>query len=62
MDLEYAEPLDVASLARTAHMSPGHFARRFRDEYGETPYHYLMTGGSNAPRGPTAAGPRRSCR
>ena len=43
IDLEYAEPLDVASLARTAHMSPGHFARRFRDEYGETPYHYLMT-------------------
>jgi AraC-like DNA-binding protein len=43
MDREYAEPLDVASLARTAHMSPGHFARRFRAAYGETPYGYLMT-------------------
>ena len=43
MDREYAMPLDVASLAATAHMSPGHFARRFRAEYGETPYLYLMT-------------------
>ena len=43
MDREYAQPLDVAALARTAHMSPGHFARRFRAEYGETPYAYLMT-------------------
>jgi AraC-like DNA-binding protein len=43
MDREYADPLDVASLARTAHMSPGHFARRFRAAYGETPYGYLMT-------------------
>jgi AraC-like DNA-binding protein len=43
MDREYAEPLDVAALAKTAHMSPGHFARRFRAAYGETPYTYLMT-------------------
>jgi AraC-like DNA-binding protein len=43
MDVEYAQPLDVVSLARTAHMSPGHFARRFRAAYGETPYQYLMT-------------------
>lgn len=43
MDVEYAQPLDVLSLARTAHMSPGHFARRFRAAYGETPYQYLMT-------------------
>ena len=43
MDREYAEPLDVAALARTALMSPAHFSRRFRDAYSETPYSYLMT-------------------
>ena len=43
MDREYAEPLDVPALARTALMSPAHFARRFRDVYSETPYSYLMT-------------------
>ena len=43
MDREYAEPLDVAALARTALMSPGHFSRTFRAAYGETPYSYLMT-------------------
>jgi AraC-like DNA-binding protein len=43
MDREYAQPLDVAVLARTALMSTAHFARRFREAYGETPYSYLMT-------------------
>ena len=43
MDREYAQPLDVAALARTALMSTAHFARRFRETYGETPYSYLMT-------------------
>lgn len=43
IDREYAEPLDVESLARTALMSSGHFARSFRAAYGETPYCYLMT-------------------
>lgn len=43
MDREYAEPLDVTALARTALMSPAHFSRRFRDVYAETPYSYLMT-------------------
>ncbi|HEU4702268.1 MAG TPA: helix-turn-helix transcriptional regulator [Conexibacter sp.] len=43
MDREYAQPLDVPALARTALMSPAHFSRRFRDAYGETPYAYLMT-------------------
>ena len=40
---EYAQPLDVAALARTALMSPAHFSRRFRAAYSETPYSYLMT-------------------
>jgi AraC-like DNA-binding protein len=43
MDREYAEPLDVAALARVALMSPAHFARQFRVAYGETPHSYLMT-------------------
>jgi transcriptional regulator GlxA family with amidase domain len=43
MDREYAEPLDVPALARTALMSTAHFSRRFRDAYAETPYSYLMT-------------------
>lgn len=43
MDREYAAPLDVPQLARTAYMSTAHFSRRFREAYGETPYSYLMT-------------------
>jgi AraC-like DNA-binding protein len=43
MDREYARPLDVAALARTALMSSAHFSRQFRVAYGETPYGYLMT-------------------
>jgi AraC-like DNA-binding protein len=43
MDREYSEPLDVPTMARTAHMSPAHFSRKFRAAYGETPYAYLMT-------------------
>lgn len=43
MDREYARPLDVEALARTALMSSAHFSRQFRAAYGETPYGYLMT-------------------
>jgi AraC-like DNA-binding protein len=43
MDRDYALPLDVPALARTALMSPSHFSRQFRTAYGETPYGYLMT-------------------
>jgi AraC-like DNA-binding protein len=43
MDRDYARPLDVPTMARHALMSPGHFSRRFRATYGETPYSYLMT-------------------
>jgi AraC-like DNA-binding protein len=38
MDREYASPLDVEALARTACMSSGHFSRSFRAAYS-----YLMT-------------------
>jgi len=43
MDREYAQPLDVESLARGAHMSSGHLSRQFKLAYGESPYAYLMT-------------------
>ena len=43
MDREYAGELDVATVARAAHMSTAHFSRQFRAAYGETPYSYLMT-------------------
>ena len=40
MDRDYAKPLDVPALARTAFLSPGHFSRSFRAAFGETPYSY----------------------
>jgi AraC-like DNA-binding protein len=43
LDREYAKPLNVPLMARAALMSPSHFARRFREAYGETPYGYLQT-------------------
>jgi AraC-like DNA-binding protein len=43
IDREYAQPLDVEALARSAHMSAGHLSREFRLAYGEPPYAYLMT-------------------
>ena len=43
MDREYAQPLDVESLARGVHMSAGHLSRQFKRTYGESPYAYLMT-------------------
>lgn len=43
MDRNYAQRLNVPSLAVQASMSPAHFSRRFVATYGETPYAYLMT-------------------
>jgi AraC-like DNA-binding protein len=43
VDSRYAEPLDLRSLAREAHVSPRHFSRSFRRVFGETPYQYLLT-------------------
>jgi transcriptional regulator GlxA family with amidase domain len=43
MDREYAQPLDVAALARGVNMSAGHLSRQFKSAYGESPYSYLMT-------------------
>jgi AraC-like DNA-binding protein len=42
-DSRYRDPLDVPALARAAHLSPAHFSREFRREFGETPHQYLLT-------------------
>ena len=42
MDRTYAQPLDVAALARIALTSEAHFSRTFRDTFGETPHRYLQ--------------------
>jgi AraC-like DNA-binding protein len=42
MDRRYAEPLDVATLARIAFVSEAHFIRTFRATFGETPNRYLQ--------------------
>jgi AraC-like DNA-binding protein len=43
IDAGYRRPLDVAALARVAHLSPAHFSREFRRAFGETPHQYLLT-------------------
>jgi len=43
IDREYAQALDVDTLARGADMSTAHFSRKFRLAYGESPYGYLLT-------------------
>jgi transcriptional regulator GlxA family with amidase domain len=42
MDRTYAQPLDVASLAKIACLSEAHFIRSFRATFGETPHRYLQ--------------------
>lgn len=42
MDRDFAEPLNVPSLARIALMSPAHFSRTFSATFGETPHRYLQ--------------------
>jgi AraC-like DNA-binding protein len=42
MDRAFAQPLDVRSLARVAHVSPSHFSRQFRGTFGESPHRYLQ--------------------
>ena len=42
MDRDHAEPLDIKSLARIAHVSEAHFIRTFRATFGETPHRYLQ--------------------
>ena len=43
MDARYHEPLDVAALARTAHLSQAHFSDHFRRAFGVPPHAYLLT-------------------
>ena len=41
MDLRFADPLDLDRIAEEAGFSKFHFARTFKDAYGETPAAYL---------------------
>ena len=43
MDRAYAGPLDLAALARSAHLSESHFSRSFAEAFGVTPHRYLLT-------------------
>jgi AraC-like DNA-binding protein len=43
VDARYAEPLDVAALARAAGLSTAHFSRLFKQAFGESPHAYLLT-------------------
>ncbi len=42
MDRAFAQRVDVAALARIAHVSPAHFSRQFRLTFRETPHRYLQ--------------------
>jgi AraC-like DNA-binding protein len=42
MDRAFAEPLDVAALAKVASLSQAHFIRSFRATFAETPHRYLQ--------------------
>jgi AraC-like DNA-binding protein len=41
-DARYREPLDVKALARAARLSPAHFSREFKREFGHSPHQYLQ--------------------
>lgn len=43
IDRRFADDITVAEVAAHVHLSPAHFARRFRAVYGESPHRYLMT-------------------
>ena len=43
IEARYREPLDVATVAAAAGLSPAHFSREFRRTFGETPHQYLLT-------------------
>jgi AraC-like DNA-binding protein len=42
MDRSYADALDIAALAASAHLSRAHFIRSFRETFGEPPHRYLQ--------------------
>lgn len=42
IDRHFAEPLQIATLAGVALMSPAHFIREFRATFGEPPHRYVQ--------------------
>jgi AraC family transcriptional regulator len=47
----YDQPPSLEELAKAAHLSPRHFARRFLDEFGCTPHQYISRRRLDAARG-----------
>ncbi len=43
IDANYEETISIADIARAAHLSSSHFARQFRQAFGETPHQYLSS-------------------
>jgi AraC-like DNA-binding protein len=42
IDRDYADDLDIATIARQTYMSPDHLIRVFASVFGETPHRYLQ--------------------
>ncbi|MGH3457974.1 helix-turn-helix transcriptional regulator [Aeromicrobium sp.] len=42
IDRDFADELDLTTLAALAHVSPDHLVRTFRSVFGETPHRYLQ--------------------
>jgi AraC-like DNA-binding protein len=42
-DAHYAQPLDVADMAKVAGLSRAHFSREFKQAFGVAPHAYLLT-------------------
>jgi transcriptional regulator GlxA family with amidase domain len=49
MDRDYAQPLDIPTLARIALVSQAHFIRTFRATFGESPT-AICSGGASSGR------------
>ncbi|GHO80100.1 hypothetical protein KSD_78710 [Ktedonobacter sp. SOSP1-85] len=42
LSFHLAEPISIADMARYAHLSPAHFSRIFRQQFGLSPHQYLL--------------------
>jgi AraC-like DNA-binding protein len=42
LSFHLAEPISIAEMANYAHLSPSHFARLFRQQFGLAPHQYLL--------------------
>ncbi|MBE3558106.1 MAG: helix-turn-helix domain-containing protein [Ktedonobacteraceae bacterium] len=42
LSFHLAEPISIAEMAHYAHLSPSHFSRLFRQQFGLSPYQYFL--------------------